>query len=142
MPATPGEAMSQTRRKETAMALRLNHSESSTSRRGGERPRYAPDSRREVKDLIPYAAKEYSAKELNYLWTMWDEARRHHLPGRHHRNIFAGAVGVILTGWLIYGLGLSCSATLGGILMLGGALIGSWHWLKFRRHQSHSALEG
>jgi len=40
-------------------------------------------------------------------------------------------VGVILTGWLIFGLGLSGSAPLGGILMLAGALIGAWHWLKF-----------
>ncbi len=142
MAATPGEVMSRTRRKETVMALRLNPSEPSKSRRGGERVRCAPDSPQEVKDLIPYAAKEYSAKELKYLWTMWDEARRHHQPGRRHRNLFAGAVGVILTGWLIYGLGLSCSAPLGGILMLAGALIGAWHWLKFRRHQRHSALEG
>ena len=142
MAAMPGEVMSQTTGKKTVMALRLNHSESSKTRRGGERLRCAPDSPQEAKDLIPYAAKEYSAKELKYLWTMWDEARRHHLPGRRHRNIFAGAVGVILTGWLIYGLGLSCSAPLGGILMLAGALIGAWHWLKFRRHQNHSALEG
>jgi hypothetical protein len=142
MPATPGEVMSQTRRKESAMALRLNLSEPSKTRRGGERARCAPDLPQEVKDLIPYAAKEYSAKELKYLWTMWDEARRHHLPGRRHRNIFAGGVGVILTGWLIYGLGLSCSAPLGGILMLAGALIGAWHYMKFRRRQSHSVLEG
>jgi hypothetical protein len=50
-------------------------------------------------------------------------------------------VGVILTGWLIYGLGLWFSATLGGILMLAGALIGVWHWLRFRRHQRHSGLK-
>ena len=134
--------MSQTTRKETIMALRLNPAELSKSRRSGERARCAPDSPQEEKDLIPYSAKEYSAKELKYLLTMWDEARRHHQPGRRHRNIFAGAVGVILTGWLIYGLGLSCSAPLGGILMLAGALIGAWHYMKFRRHQRHSALEG
>ena len=137
MAATPGEVVRQSSRKETVMALRLDPSEASKSRRGGERARCAPDSSQEVNGLIPY-----SAKELKYLWTMWDEARRHHQPGRRHRNIFAGAVGVILTGWLIYGLGLSCSAPLGGILMLAGALIGAWHWLKFRRHQRHSALEG
>jgi hypothetical protein len=73
---------------------------------------------------------------------MWDEAGRLCQPGRRHRNLFAGAVGVILTGWLIYGLGLSCSASLGGILMLAGALIGAWHYMQFRRHQSRSALEG
>jgi Flp pilus assembly protein TadB len=95
-----------------------------------------------VKDLMPYAAKEYSAKELKYLWEMWDEAGRHRQPGRRHRNLFAGSVGVILTGWLIYGLGLSCSASLGGILMLAGALTGAWHYMKFRRQQRRSALEG
>ena len=136
MAATPGEVMSQTRRKETVMALKLNPLEPSKSRRDGERARCAPDSPQEVKDLIPY-----SAQELKYLWTMWDEARRHHQPGRRFRNILAGAVGVILTGWLIYGLGLSCSAPLGGILMLAGALIGAWHWLQSRRHKRHSALE-
>lgn len=113
----------------------MNHSEPSKTRGGEERARCAPDSPQEVEDLIPYAAKEYSAKELKYLWTMWEEARRHYQPGRRQRNQVAGAVGVILTGWLIYGLGLWCSATLGGILMLAGALIGAWHWLKFRRHQ-------
>ena len=142
MAATPGEVMSRTRRKETVMALRLNPSEPSKSRPGGDRVRCAPDSPQEVKDLIPYSAKEYSAKELKYLCAMWDEAGRHHQPGRRHRNLFAGAVGVILTGWLIYGLGLSCCAHLGGILMLAGALIGAWHYMKFRRHQRHSALEG
>ncbi|MDO9531625.1 MAG: hypothetical protein Q7O12_05790 [Deltaproteobacteria bacterium] len=134
--------MSQSRNKETDRGLRLNPSEPSKTSYASERVRCAPDSPQEVKDLTPYAAKEYSAKELKYLWTMWEEARRHHQPGRRHRNIFAGAVGVILTGWLIYGLGLSCSAHLGGSLMLAGAFIGAWHYMKFRRHQRHSALEG
>jgi hypothetical protein len=137
MAATPGEVMSQTTRKETGMGLRLNHSEASKTRWGGDWARCAPDSPQEVKDLIPY-----SAKELKYLCEMWDEAGRLPQPGRRHRNIFAGAVGVILTGWFIYGLGLSCCARLGSILMLAGAIIGAWHWLKLRRHQRHSTLEG
>ena len=62
MPATPGEVMSQTRRKETVMALRLNPSEPSKSRRGGERARCAPDSPQEVKDLIPYAQRIFSQR--------------------------------------------------------------------------------
>jgi hypothetical protein len=119
----------------------MNDSEPSKSCGEGRLQR-APDLRQEEQDLMPYAAKEYSAKELRYLWTMWDEARRHHQPGRRHRNIFAGAVGLTLAGWLIYGLGLSYFAPLGGILMLAGALTGAWHWLKFRRHRSNSALEG
>lgn len=119
----------------------MNHSEPSKSRGGEARARCAPGSPQEMKALTPYSAKEYSAEELKYLWTMWDEARRHHQPGRRHRNLFAGAVGVVLAGWLLYGLGLSCSSPLGGILMLAGALVGAWHWLKFRRHQGHSVLE-
>ena len=142
MAATPGEVMSQTRGNETAKALITNHLEPLKFRGGEERDRYAPDSPQEVKDLMPYAAKEYSAKELKYLWEMWDEAGRHRQPGRRHRNLFAGAVGVFLAGWLIYGLGLSYSASLGGILMLAGALAGAWHYLKFRRQQRRSALEG
>jgi hypothetical protein len=118
------------------MPLRMNPLEPSKSCCREERGRCAPDSPQGVKDLIPY-----SAKELKYLWTMWDEAQRNHQPGRRHRNLLAGAVGVILTGWLIYGLGLSCSGPLGGILMLAGALIGAWHYMKFRRHQRHSDLE-
>jgi hypothetical protein len=138
----PGEVMSRIIRKETVMTLKLNHSEPSKTRGAGSGVRSAPGSPREVKDLTPYSVKEYSARELKYLWTMWDEAGRHHQPGRRHRNLFAGSVGVTLTGWLIYGLGLPFSATLGGILMLAGALSGAWHWLKFRRHQKRSALEG
>jgi Flp pilus assembly protein TadB len=136
MLATPGKVMRQTTRKETVMALELNPSGPSTTRRGGERVRCVPDSPQGMKDMIPY-----SAKELKYLWIMWDEARRHQQPGRRHRNLFAAAVGVVLTGWFLYGLGLSCSAPLGGILMLAGALSGAWHYMKFRRHQRHSVLE-
>jgi hypothetical protein len=137
MAATPGEVMSQTRRKEPIVGLRLNPAEPAKTRRGGDRVRCALDSPREMKDTIPY-----SAKELKYLWAMWDEAGRLQQPGRRHRNIFAGAVGVTLTGWFMYGLGLSCCARLGSILMLTGAVIGAWHWLKLRRHQRHSAQEG
>jgi hypothetical protein len=137
MPVKPGEVMSQTRQKEPVMELRLNPDEASKTRRGGDQVRCAPDSPQEIKDMIPY-----SAKELKYLWNMWDEARRHQQPGRRHRNILAGAVGVTLAGWFIYGLGLACCTRLGSILMLAGVLIGAWHYMKLRRHQRHSALEG
>ena len=129
--------MTQTRLKETVTARGLIPPEPSETRLGRNRPRCATIPPPNAADLIPY-----SAKDLKYLWTLWDEAQRHHQPGRRYRHIRVGAVGVILTGWLIYGLGLSCSAPLGGILMLAGALIGAWHWLKFRRHQRHSALKG
>jgi hypothetical protein len=137
MAATPGEVMSQTRGRETIMKVRLNPAESAKTQGGRNGAQCALDPPREIKDTIPY-----SAKELKYLWAMWDEAGRLQQPGRRHRNIFAGAVGVTLAGWFMYGLGMSCCARLGSILMLAGVVIGAWHWLKFRRHQRHSALEG
>ena len=120
------------------MALNLDNSSPESSRSGEEGARCVADSPQEVKDMTPYDAKEYSARELKYLWMMWDEAPRHYQPGSRHRNLVARAVGLALTGWLIYGLGLSGSATLGGILMLACALIGAWHWRKYRRHQRRS----
>jgi hypothetical protein len=84
----------------------------------------------------------YSAKDLKYLWAMWDEAHRYHPHGLRYRNIYVGSGGVILVGLLISGMGLPCSASLGGGLMFGGALIGAWYCLKSLRHKKHSALEG
>ena len=57
------------------------------------RPELPPNE----EDLIPY-----SAKDLKYLWTLWDETQRHRQPGLRYRNIYVGAVGVILTGWLMH----------------------------------------
>jgi len=125
--------MSQTRLKETVTALPLIPPEPAESRLGRKRTRCASSSPQNVADLVPY-----SPKDLKYLWTMWDEAQRRQQSGRRYRNICGGAVGVILTGWLIYGLGLSFSAPLGGILMLAGALMGAWYCLKSLRHQKQS----
>jgi hypothetical protein len=137
MRVTPEKVVSRNRQKETVMAFWWHHPEPSKTRLKEAGDRCALDSPQGTKDLIPY-----SIKELRYLCAMWDEAERLHQPGRRHRKIFAGAVGVVLAGWLIYGLGLSCSTPLGGSLMLGGVLMGAWHWLKFRRRQGHSTLEG
>jgi hypothetical protein len=76
------------------------------------------------------------------MWALWDEAQRHQHPGRRYRNIYVGAVGVILTGGLLHGTGLSFSAPLGGILMLAGTLVGAWYCLKSLRHQKQSAPRG
>jgi len=86
------------------------------------------------KDSIPY-----SAKELKYLWTMWDEAYRRQPPVRRYRNIYVWAVAVILAGGIISGMGQPFSVTLGGVLMLVGGLIGAWHWLKSLRCQRRGA---
>jgi hypothetical protein len=129
--------MNQTRRKEIVTPLRLIPPESSEPSLGREGARCASSSPQNVDDLIPY-----SAKDLKYLWTVWDEAQRHHRPGLRYRNIYAGAMGVILTGWLIYGMGLSLSAPLGGILVLAGALIVGWYSLKSLGHQKQSGPKG
>ena len=129
--------MSRTRLKKTVTPLTLIFPESSEPSLGRKGARCALSSPQNGEDLIPY-----SAKELRYLWTLWDEAQRYHQPGLRYRNIYAGAMGVILTGWLIYGMGLSLSAPLGGILMLAGILIGVWYSLKSLFHQSQSGPKG
>jgi hypothetical protein len=137
MPAKQGEVMSRNRLKETITALTFIYPKPSESRLGRERPRSASSSSQNVADLMPY-----SPKDLKYLWALWDEAERHQQPGRRYRNIYVGAMGVILTGWLIHGMGLSFSAPLGSILMLAGALIGGWYCLKSLRQQRQSPPRG
>jgi hypothetical protein len=129
--------MDQTRLKATVTPRTLILPESSEPSLGREGARCASNSRQNGEDLIPY-----SAKELRYLWTMWDEAQRQHRPGLRYRNIYAGALRVILTGWVIYGMGLSLSVPLGGILGLGGALIVGWYSLKSLLHQRQSGPKG
>ena len=129
--------MSLTSLKETVAPLTLILPESSEPSLRREGARCAASSPQNGEDLIPY-----SAKELRYLWTLWDEAQRHHQPGLRYRNIYAGALGIILAGWLSYRTGLSFSAPLGGILMLAGGFIGAWYCLKALRHKDHSAREG
>ena len=102
-----------------------------------EKARGASNSPQNEEDLIPY-----SAKDLKYLWTMWDEAHKHHSTGLRYRNIYAGALGIILAGLFSYRMGLSFSAPLGGILMIAGAFIGAWYCLKSLRHKGHSPREG
>jgi hypothetical protein len=131
------ELMSQTRAKQTISARTIISPEPSTPRLGREHSRGDSDSPQTVEDLIPY-----SAKDLQYLWALWDEAPRHHQPGRRDRNICGGAVGVTLAGWLIYGLGLSGSLPLGGILMLAGAIIAAWFGLKSLDYNGPSAPGG
>jgi len=126
--------MTQTRLKETVTALKLIPPEPSESRLEKNRARCATIPPPNAADLIPY-----SAKDLKYLWTLWDEAQRHHQLGRRYRHIRVGAVGVILTGWFIHGMGLSCSTPFGGILMLAGALVGAWCCLKSLRRPRDSA---
>jgi arginine utilization protein RocB len=117
--------MSRTRRKEAGPRLRLILPKSPEADRSREGARCASTPPKNVEDMIPY-----SARELKYLWTLWDEAQIHRRPGLRYRNIYAGAIGVVLTGWLIYGMGLSVSPLLGGILMLAGTLTGVWYSLK------------
>ncbi len=117
--------MSRTRRKEAGPRLRLILPKSPEGTIGREGDRCASTPPKNIEDMIPY-----SARELKYLWNLWDEAQIHRQSGLRYRNIYAGAIGVVLTGWLIYGMGLSLSPLLGGILMLAGTLTGVWYSLK------------
>jgi len=85
-------------------------------------------------DSIPY-----SAKELKYLWTLWDEAHRPQPPRRRYRNIYIRAVAVILAGVIIFRMSHPFSATLGGVLILVGGSIGAWYCLKSLRYQRRAA---
>jgi hypothetical protein len=135
MPPKQGEVMIQTKLKKTVAALRLISPKPSASRLEVGRARRASNSPQNVEDLVPY-----SRKDLKYMYTLWDEAQRYQQVSRRYRNIYTGAAGVILTGWLIRWTGLSFSAPLGGILMLAGSLTGAWYCLKSWRHNRHSAL--
>jgi hypothetical protein len=121
--------MSQARVKETVSPLRLILPEPSPPGLGRAGARCAASCPQRGDDLIPY-----SARELKYLWIRWDEAQRHRHPGLRYRHIYAGALGVILAGWFIYGMGLSLSAPLGGILALAGTFVGGWYYLKSLFH--------
>jgi hypothetical protein len=56
--------------------------------------------------------------------------------------MYAGALGIILVGLLIKGMGLSGSIPVGSLVMLAGSLIGAWSSLKALRHQRQSGSEG
>jgi hypothetical protein len=100
-----------------------------------DRARSASESSAAAEEMIPY-----SAKELKYLCTMWDEVQRHQEPGLPYKNIYIGATSVILGGWLLCSLNHSFWANLGGILMFAGGLAGIWFTLKSLRQQRLSSL--
>ncbi len=109
------------------IAITLPEMAASRLRRGGcQCALHSPPS---GGDLIPY-----SSEELKYLLTTWDEAHRRQPSGLRYRNIYFGALAIILAGWLSSGTGLPFSSFLGSLLMLSGALIGVWYCLKALRH--------
>ena len=126
--------MIMTRLKTTIASLKLIFSRPAESHLGRRGARCASNSPPNVEELIPY-----SAKDLKYMWTLWDEAKRHQHSGMRYRNIYVGSVSLILTGWLMHGLSFSA---LGSILMLAGALIGIWFCLKSRRLHKDSTMGG
>jgi hypothetical protein len=127
--------MIKTRLKEIASALRLFPPGPSGSPQGRNPGRFTTIPPPQAPGLGPY-----SAKDLKYLWSLWDEAQGRHQPARRYRLIYVGAVGVILAGWLIHRMGPSGSTPYGGILMLAGAVLGAWYCLKSLCHRRHSAL--
>jgi hypothetical protein len=129
--------MTQTRLQKTLTRLRLLLPEPLVSRLRRNRKGDATIPPPNTADLIPY-----SAKDLKYLWTLWDEAHRAHHPIRRCRLMYGGALGIILSGFLIQRMGLSYSAPLGTILMVAGSLCGAWSCLKALRHQRNSGPWG
>jgi hypothetical protein len=129
--------MDQTELKKTGAALRFIPPELSASRLGRGQARCGANSSANEADLIPY-----SAKDLKYLWIMWDEAQRRRHPGRRYRNIYIGAAGVILTGYLLHSWEepVICR-TLGDILMLAGACLGACYCWKSLRQQKRSGCK-
>jgi hypothetical protein len=110
MPPRQISVMSPTILKKTLTALKLIIAKPAECRLGKQQARCASNSPPTEEDLIPY-----SAKDLKYLLTLWDEAQRYHQFGLRYRHVYVGAVGLILTGWFLHGLSFSA---LGGILML------------------------
>ena len=127
--------MSQNSLKDAVTSMPIIPPERSESCGESDQARCVSSSATTGEELIPY-----SPKELKYLCSLWDEVQRHQEPGLPYRDIYIGAVGVILTGWLLSGVEQSLLANLGGILMFAGGLIGAWFSLKTLRHQKHSAL--
>ena len=126
--------MIKTRLRETMSALRLFPPGPSGSRLGRNPARFTTLPPPQAPGLGPY-----SAEDLKYLWTLWDEAQGRHQPARRSWRMYVGAMGVILAGWLIHRLGPSDSTPYGGILMLAGAVLGAWYCLQSLRHRRHSA---
>lgn len=124
--------MSQNSLKDAVTSMPIIPQERSESCGESDQARRVSSSATTGEELIPY-----SPKELKYLCSLWDEVQRHQEPGLPY--IYVGAVGVILTGWLLSGVEQSLLSNLGGILMLAGGLIGTWFSLKTLRHQKHSA---
>lgn len=125
--------MDQNSLRENVISTVLIPLEKVQSRLGWKGTRRASSPATRGEDRMPY-----SGKELKYLWTMWDEAHRSHHLAQPYKNIYVGAVGVILTGAVISGTGRPFSATLGGLVMLVGGLIGAWYCLKSLRQQRRS----
>ncbi|MGA9754095.1 MAG: hypothetical protein WBV23_03035 [Desulfobaccales bacterium] len=84
-----------------------------------------PGSPPATEDPAPFAAKE-----LKYFWEKYDEARSSRQPHLSNKNIYIGAVGLVLVGCFINLTGLSLPKPLGSILMLAGSVIGVCSILK------------
>jgi hypothetical protein len=111
--------------------------ETSGSVAGAAKARGAAGSPESQAELVPY-----SARDLKYMWSMWEEAHRHQAAGLRYRNIYAGSLGLIVLGWLGHRLGSPFSAPLGSLLMLVGGCLGIWFCLKSLRGKDQSPREG
>jgi hypothetical protein len=101
-------------------------------------PLEAPLSRRRplpppvVDDQVPHFGAE--PKPLRTLWE--PEPLKTPLP---YKNVYIGASGLILAGWVFRGLDVSHAPQWGGLLMLVGGLLGAGYCLKSLRRDWRSS---
>jgi hypothetical protein len=99
------------------------------------RPR-RPDSPPAMEDMVPS-----STKEQKHLQTLWDKSQGRRETGLPYRNLYIGAVSLILAGFVFQGIDSSYSPQGGGLLMLAGGLIGAFYSYKSLRQNRLSARE-
>jgi hypothetical protein len=95
------------------------------------------NGRRTLEDLIPH-----TQRDLQVLWTRWDEANRRQPLHLTSSNLFLGISVLIMAGCLLSFLGSSLSHKLGNGLIFAGSVIGIAYWLRsFRQRQPAAGQE-
>ncbi|MGB8990802.1 MAG: hypothetical protein WCD80_01980 [Desulfobaccales bacterium] len=90
--------------------------------------------RRTLENLIPH-----THRDLQVLWTRWDEAHRSQPLRLTSTNFFLGISVLIMAGCLVSLTGFSFSHKLGNGLIFAGSVIGIAYCLKFIRQRQAAA---
>ena len=93
-----------------------------------------PESSPAMEDPVPHFPQEQQPLRL-----LWETSQGYRQTGLPYRNIYIGAVSLILAGWVFWGMDSSFCSQLGGILMLAGGVIGAFYSLKSLRQDRLSA---